>query len=135
MSGTPSVRPSTWGAPPPQRDRGSATVLVAAALGVTALFLCGALALVSAALASHRARAAADLAALAAADVLVHGLGGDPCDRAASVAADNHAWLDGCAVAGDAVTVTVGSASSWPGLGAARARARAGPGEARVPAE
>jgi len=103
-------------------------VLTVGAIGVTVLLLCGALALVSAASASHRARAAADLAALAAADALVHGGGADPCAVAGGVAADNHASLMECAVAGDTVTVAVVTAPSWPGLGAARARARAGPG-------
>ena len=111
------------------RERGSGTVLVVAAIGVLALLLGAALALVSAVSASHQARAAADLAALAAADARLHGRG-DPCGVASSVAGRNGSTLVVCEVGGAAVTVTVATATGWPGLGPARARARAGPSAA-----
>ncbi|RNI18311.1 Rv3654c family TadE-like protein [Flexivirga caeni] len=110
------------------RERGSSTVLVVAGIGVVLVLLTGALALVSAVAASHRARAAADLAALAAARVVVDGSDArHPCAVAAQVAGRNHAVVTSCAVAGEDVTVTVAAAVSWPGLGPARAQARAGP--------
>ncbi|HWC24835.1 MAG TPA: Rv3654c family TadE-like protein [Flexivirga sp.] len=111
-------------------ERGSATVLVVMAIGVVLLCLAGALALLSAVQASHRARAAADLAALAGAQVLVGGgVGGagSPCDVAAGVAARNGAALIECSIAGDDLTVRVATRAGWPGLGRAQARARAGP--------
>ncbi|MBB2893038.1 Rv3654c family TadE-like protein [Flexivirga oryzae] len=110
-----------------ERERGSGTVLVVSAIGVLALLLGAAMALVSAVSASHRARAAADLAALAAADALVHGRAADPCAVAGTVAARNGSTVLACVVGGAAVTVTVATAPGWPGLGPARAGARAGP--------
>ncbi|WP_460600089.1 Rv3654c family TadE-like protein [Flexivirga lutea] len=111
----------------PGRDRGSATVLVVMGIGVVLLCLCGALALLSAVQASHRARAAADLAALAGARVLVGGAAGTPCETARVVAARNGGSLAECSIAGDDITVSVAVRARWPGLGPARARARAGP--------
>lgn len=109
-------------------DRGSASVLVVGAIGALVLLLAGAMALLSAVAASHRARAAADLAALAAAGARVDGGDArDPCAVASEVAERNGSALAACAVAGDDVTVTVRTPVSWPGLGAASARARAGP--------
>lgn len=83
----------------------------------------------------HRAEAAADLAALAGADVATGRVPGSPCVRAGRVAAVNGARLTGCWTAGEEVVVEValrpGSAGPLAGLtGAARASARAGPGEA-----
>lgn len=110
-----------------ERERGSATVLVVMAIGVVLLCLAGALTLLSAVQASHRARAAADLAALAGAQVLVGAETGEPCDIAVGVAESNGGSLIECAVAGSNITVTVATPAGWPGHGAARARARAGP--------
>lgn len=83
----------------------------------------------------HRAEAAADLAALAGADVATGRVPGSPCVRAGRVAAVNGARLTGCWVQAEEVVVDVavrpGSAGPFAGLtGAARASARAGPGEA-----
>lgn len=108
-------------------ERGSATVLVVMGIGVVLLCLTGALALLSAVQASHRARAAADLAALAGARMLMGGEVGSPCDVAAEVAARNGGSLMECSVSGDDVTVSVAIRARWPGLGPARAKARAGP--------
>ncbi|WP_446666107.1 Rv3654c family TadE-like protein [Flexivirga sp. B27] len=109
-------------------ERGSATVLVVMSIGVVLLCLAGALALLSAVQASHRARAAADLAALAGARALVgsHATAA-PCEVAAGVATQNGGALVECTVAGDDIMVDVSCPASWPGLGRATARARAGP--------
>ena len=85
--------------------------------------------LASAVLASHRARAAADLAALAAAGVLMRG--GPPfaaCESAADVAALNHAGVQQCIVSGTEVRLRVAVVAGVKGVGVASARSRAGPG-------
>ncbi|GAA4782164.1 hypothetical protein GCM10023329_34910 [Streptomyces sanyensis] len=85
-----------------------------------------ALALGQAAVARHRAAAAADLAALAAAD---HALGGPlaACGRARAVARAHRAELARCAVSGELADVT---AAVRLGPYTLRSRARAGPPEA-----
>ncbi|WP_369069647.1 Rv3654c family TadE-like protein [Kineococcus terrestris] len=129
-------------APAPARgtggpDRGSGTVLVLAlgCVALTALLLV--LALGGAVVARHRAASAADLAALAAADVLLGRAGGEPCERAARVVTAHGAAapdaaapvLVACAPAADgSVLVRVAVPVSGPlgALGPARAAARAG---------
>ena len=122
-----------WPPQPPARllaapaERGAATVLV---LGLVAALLAvtvGGLVLASVVVASHRARLAADLAALAAAVPLRDGVAvGDACAAARRVAASNGAGLIDCAADGLMVDVTVVvTATAWPEP--ARARARAGP--------
>ncbi|NNG38023.1 flp pilus-assembly TadE/G-like family protein [Flexivirga sp. ID2601S] len=109
-------------------DRGSATVLVVAAIGVVIACLLSAMALVSAVLASHRARAAADLSALAGAGVLLDpGDARSACDVAAAVVARNHGRVASCSTHGDELVIAVRVPTSWPGLPDATARARAGP--------
>ena len=112
----------------PQGERGSGTVLALAMVMVLCLLATSAAVLSSAVVASHRARSAADLAALAAATSWLDGISaGSTCATAARVAAANGAALSGCAPAGESVTVVV---EVRPGLGpipAAAARARAGP--------
>lgn len=111
-----------------RRDRGSATVLVVAALASLLAAGVGALAVVGAVRASHQAHAAADLASLAGAVVLVHGgSASSACSRAASVAGQNRASLASCRVSADAVLELVVTASAGRGLGPAVARSRAGP--------
>ena len=113
-------------------ERGAATVLVTACLGVLLLVGC-ALAVVAAMVAAHRsAQAAADLAALAGATAARDG--GDPCATATSVAADNGARLTRCSTAGSEITVEVEvRGPRWLGqthdLAAA---ARAGPADVPV---
>ena len=110
-------------------ERGSATVVM---LGVIAVVLtmtvCG-LMLASAVLASHRARAAADLGALAAAGVLIRG---EPsaaaCQCAFRVASANHAELQSCSTLGAEVRLSVDVPAGVKALGVATARSRAGPG-------
>ena len=114
-------------------ERGSATVVVVAAVGVALVLLWGALALGSAVEATHRARAAADLGTLAAAQAIQ--LGADArtaCAVGSALTARNGALARGCVVAGDgSVTswVTVRASFSPPGTGrrTATATARAGP--------
>lgn len=110
------------------RERGAATVLVVACLGLLLLVGC-ALAVVAAMVTAHRsAQAAADLAALAGAGAVQDAR--DPCAAAAAVAADNGARLVRCSVAGDDVTVEVEvTGPRWLGQPHdLAARARAGPG-------
>ncbi|ABS01971.1 Rv3654c family TadE-like protein [Kineococcus radiotolerans] len=113
----------------PRRDTGSGGVLVLGTCAglVPVVLLVSALG--GAVLARHRAETAADLAALAAADVVVGRAVGDPCERARRVLTAHGADDAGCAVAGDG-SVLVAATVRAPGLagrlGPARARARAG---------
>lgn len=116
-------------------EQGSGTVLGVAAVGAVLLCLLGGLALVAVVRATHTARAAADLSALAGATIHrapsapVAGTGA--CARAGLVAAANGAVLTACtADAEGRVTVEVRVDVDAPvptlALGPARARARAG---------
>jgi secretion/DNA translocation related TadE-like protein len=110
-------------------DEGSASVVVVGLCAVLLSAVLGALALGSAVVARHRAESAADLAALAAADVVLGRAGGTPCGRAESVLAAHGARSAGCAVAGDGsvtVTAVVRPGGVVGALGEARASARAG---------
>jgi secretion/DNA translocation related TadE-like protein len=114
---------SRWG------DRGSASVWVLA-IGLVVLVAAQAFAVVgSAMVARHRAQAAADLAALAAAMKVLEGES-VACARAAEVSAHNGASLVACRLDGLDVIVTVEVAAAgsvrW---GAAQRSARAGPVE------
>lgn len=99
-----------------------AVIVVVLTLTVSGLMLA------SAALASHRARAAADLAALAAAGVLMRG---EPpaaaCRLAGRVAAANQGSMQLCTVVGTEVSLSLAVPTGWKGLGVATARSRAGP--------
>lgn len=112
---------------PGRAERGAATVLVMAFAG--ALLLVGAAcAVVAALLLAHRtAQAAADLAALAAAQALAEG--GDACGQAAAVAGRHGAQVVTCAPGGAEVRVTVVvDGPRWLGqTGDGVAEARAGP--------
>ena len=94
-----------------QADRGSATAFAAAISLVLVMAATAAVFVVAVVLASHRARSAADLAALAGAVSEVGG--GDGCSAARINAHANRAELTSCRVTGDtssfvvAVTVTV----------------------------
>ena len=113
-------------------ERGSGTVLALAATGALLILLVAGLALASAVAATHRARAGADLAALAAASAVQAGAtSSQACQRAAAVSASNAARQSECAVQADG-SVTVGVTAPvglpWPGTpSGARATARAGP--------
>lgn len=86
-------------------ERGSATLLAVAFLGVVVL-LGAALGVVAAMLHAHRvAQSAADLTALAAARAQADGR--DPCGAGAAIALANGAVLDRCVVDGSGVLVQV----------------------------
>ncbi len=118
------------------RDRGSATVLVLGAVGVLLAMTVGALWVVSAVVAAHRAQAAADLAALAVAAALVRG---EPtataCGEGVALAARNGGRLASCQAGPDfSVELVVQVGATVSRVGTATARSRAGPAEAAGPA-
>lgn len=107
-----------------QRDRGAASVLVVGVIALLVVLTAGAMTVASAVTASHQARLAADLAAIAAAMQLQRGSPGGACERGAVTAAHNNARLSECAVQGMSVTVGVEVHSArWPAPAVARARA------------
>lgn len=116
-----------------ERERGAATVLVVAATGVVLVLVVAGLALASAVVATHRARAAADLGALAAAQAIQAGK--DPqgaCAVAASVIGRNGARSTGCIAGVDGIVTclaTTSPAFTLPGTQpqTTTATARAGP--------
>ena len=86
-------------------ERGASSVLalmLASGLVVLSMVLAVAVTLVDV---RHRAQAAADLAAVAAAQTWVRG--GAPCSVAATMAQTNGAWLRRCVVDADVVGVAV----------------------------
>jgi secretion/DNA translocation related TadE-like protein len=110
-------------------DGGSATVAVVGAIALLLVLTVAGLSLGSAVLASHRARSAVDLAALAGASAL---MSGDSlalaCARASGVARRGDAAIVSCTAAGgDSLTVRGEVSASIPLLGRAVATARAGP--------
>lgn len=113
-------------------ERGSGTVL-AAGLALTMLLLTAViLGLGQAATAAAKAATAADLSALAAADVYRGLSEGDACQRAGEVAARHGAYLSECSLLSDlSVQVTVGVRTTLPW--AAEGKARAGPPPDAVP--
>ena len=132
-SGDPAPRPGRRRPVVPRRgptgDDGAGTVLVLAVV-LSALLLAAAVAVLgTAVVARHRATGVADLAALAAADVILGRTAGEPCAAAASVAAAGGAALVRCAPAGTEVVVEVrvDVGGALAGLGPARGAARAGP--------
>lgn len=113
-----------------QSEEGSGTVLaltIIAALLVLTVVIVGLIGVVSA---NRRASAAADLSALAAADVYRGLTEGDPCAVAANLAERHGAHLESCTFPDRPetveVTVAVPVAGPMGMLGSARVRARAG---------
>lgn len=116
----------------PAGDRGSGTVLVLAAGLVLLILLTTAVLLGAAATGAARAARAADLAALAGADVARGLAPGDPCTIAEQVASRNDAELISCRVTGEDgtdVVVEVRRTVLGPGVEALEATgiSRAGP--------
>ena len=98
-------------------------------IGAVLLLTISGLVLASAVLASHRARAAADLAALAASGMLMRGEPASAaCAAGAEVAAVNHARLQQCIASATEVRLSVVVTAGVKGVGVATARSRAGPG-------
>ncbi|MFD3806177.1 Rv3654c family TadE-like protein [Streptomyces sp. NPDC058611] len=113
------------------RDRGSATVWAALVTTVLSAVFGGVLVLGQAVVARHRAAAAADLAALAAAASWAHGPEA-ACAAARRVARAQDAELSSCRVLGEVAEVSAHPATGTftPGI-----QARAGPpAESRPPA-
>jgi secretion/DNA translocation related TadE-like protein len=112
----------------PAGEAGTATPLV---LGLAAVLIgCGAVAtaLGAVAVARQQAASAADLSALAAAAVVLHGPDA-ACARARALAADLGARITSCRVEGDRVDLVAQVRPPGPlgRLGAASVRAAAGP--------
>lgn len=115
-------------------DRGSGTVLMVAVVAALFLLTVAGVAVASAVLAVHRARAAADLAALSGAVALAQGQPGpSACGAAGVVAARNGALLLGCGAGADGsvlVSTSTRVALGIPGQPrVASASARAGPAQ------
>lgn len=112
---------------PVRDDRGAATLIAAALVGVLIAVTAGVAVLGAAVIARHRAQAAADLAAHAAATGLPAGQR-FACAQAASVAAAMGTALAGCVVEGLDAVVTI-DAETGVRRWRARAQARAGPAD------
>lgn len=113
-------------------DRGSGTVVAVGLIGLVASLLVVAVLLAAAVLAVHRARGAADLAAIGAArTVLLGGDQGRACREAAALVEANNADMESCSVRGDDVSVEASvplpAALRTLGHSRAHARAKAGP--------
>ena len=114
-------------------EGGSVTVVVVAAIGVALILLWGGLALTSAVIATHRARSAADLGALATAQAIQRGVApSEACAVGMSVTARNGARPAGCVVAPDGSVTARATTRADLGLHGAGSRtttatARAGP--------
>jgi secretion/DNA translocation related TadE-like protein len=122
------VTPATGIHRPGSGERGSATVVMLGVVAAVLTLTVSGLLLSSAVLASHQARAAADLSALAAAGAL---LKGEPspaaCRSAGLVATANHGRLQRCVAVGMQAWISITVPAGMRGLGVASARSRAGP--------
>ncbi|MGP3534752.1 helicase [Microbacterium sp. RD1] len=100
------------------------TLLAAGALAASATLAVSLCAVAGASVHAQRLAGVADAAALAAADALSGAVTGQPCARAAEVAAAGGAAVSSCVL--DGLVATVSVAASW-GVFPAGAVARAGP--------
>jgi secretion/DNA translocation related TadE-like protein len=98
------------------RERGSVSVVVAAAVGMSLVVTMGAADVGRALIARSRAEAVADLAALAAAQELALPSGADPASVAADYADRNGARLVSCSCAAGTLEATVEVAVSVRGF-------------------
>lgn len=94
------MTPSGWGS-----ERGGGSMLMIGVMTVVLLFSVGGMCIAGYLVAAHRARAAADLAALSGASALV--AGEDPCRAAKRNAEANGARLDSCDHVGDPIDFVV----------------------------
>ena len=92
-------------------DVGAGSVLALAVVGVVVSLALSTVALGNGLLARQRTIAAADAAALGAADVLLGAAPGLPCETAELIASVNKTALTSCDLDGYVVTVTVRSAA------------------------
>ncbi|WP_313960141.1 Rv3654c family TadE-like protein [Kocuria salsicia] len=117
---------------PGDPDAGSGTVHGTTMAGALCFLLIALLLVAQAGILTHRAAKAADLSALAAADVARGLSSGIPCDVAARVAEENGAQLADCSVVAPEntsvdVTATIELPQPITGLGPATGVSRAGP--------
>lgn len=108
-------------------ERGSGTVLGAGLALVLITLLAALMLVVQAAVGASRTAAAADLAALAAADAARGLTTGDPCGIARAVAEENGVELIDCEVIDGVMVDTRTSLELPPPWGRATGRSRAGP--------
>lgn len=112
-------------------EDGNVTVVAVGVIGLMLVLTIGGLAVASAVATSHRARSAADLAALAGAQQVPFGLpvdGQSVCHVARDLAIANGAQLTQCTVDGTGVvTVVARAVSNAPWRFSAAAIAKAGP--------
>lgn len=109
------------------KERGSGTVLGAGLALVLIILLAALMVVVQAAVGASRTAAAADLAALAAADAARGLTPGDPCRIAGTVAAENEVELIECQVIDGVIVDITTSLELPPPWGKATGRSRAGP--------
>jgi len=105
-------------------DRGSGSILAIGIISASVVLIGMTAPLYIGTIAKHRAAAAADSAALAAADVASGLIPGYPCATADLLSIRNGAELVDCSISGLVVSVTVQVDSA---LGKTRVRAKAGP--------
>ena len=98
--------------PPTDDQRGSATVLMAAIMGVVLTLGCTAMVIAGYLVAHHRARSAADLAALSGA--AAHVRGEDICAEARRIARQNGARVIRCSWIGDDIDFVVSVRTTVP---------------------
>lgn len=108
-------------------ERGSGTVLAAGLALVVIMAMALMLLFGQSAVMASRAAAAADLAALAAADALRGITSGDPCTVAADVASRHAAALASCTEGAGRTVMVRTELNARTLLGAATGQARAGP--------
>ncbi|MGO2111030.1 MAG: Rv3654c family TadE-like protein [Pseudoclavibacter sp.] len=108
----------------PCRDRGSGSVLAVALIAASLAFAIALVQVLGAFAAHQRAQAAADAAALAAADTISGRAPGDPCENATNLADAHAASVHDCEVDGSEATVTIEVDAGWISV---FATARAGP--------
>ena len=118
---------------PDGTDRGSATVWLAGFVALIGLVTVAGVLQATALIGRHRAEAAADFAALAAATAVATGEQ-DACTTARELAERNGARLTGCVLVGADVEVSVATPVRFGRFGVrdATARARAGPADRTV---
>ena len=112
----------------PRSEVGAGSILALAIVAVAVTVALAMVGLGAGLVARQRTIAAADAAALAAADVLLGAAPGDPCEVARAVAEGNGATLERCELDGYVVTVMTGS---WVVGAPIVAQSTAGPESAR----